>query len=477
MPLFGPPNIPQLEAKRDIKGLISALSYKETSIRIAAAEALAPLKEPLAVEPLIAGLKDENPGVRRACIHALEARGGVHVVEPLAACLDDRDPDVRSAAARAVYRRMMTDADQDARRATATALGRIRPADAVEPLVKGIMDSDEGVRVASIKALQAIGDTQAIVPLIIVLAHEQVRQKATGRSSVAVERAATQALDALCDAKAIEPLQGALEHDDLDVREIAVRRLARIGSPLVAGSLLTALDDRDPVIRRAAARGLQEVGWQPPAGEIGARYWIALREWRRAAEAGGEESTPLLLDALTQVDVLERAELIDALASLKWEPTELTTSAAHFWAAQGRWDKCVEIGEPAIEALDQALKSSPKWRVRVGAAAALSELGQSRPAPFKRLDLVLKGLAIIDGEGSEADKRTAMETMLADEHEYDPPGGERVEYCRCGFPAMRVRKDGLREPMTDLLGFEQSAGNAITLFCPSCDTRRGTVAG
>ena len=41
MPLFGPPNIAQLEAKRDVQGLIKALTFKDAAIRIAAADALA----------------------------------------------------------------------------------------------------------------------------------------------------------------------------------------------------------------------------------------------------------------------------------------------------------------------------------------------------------------------------------------------------------------------------------------------------
>ena len=475
MPLFGPPNVSQLEAKRDVQGLIKALAYKDSGVRIAAAEALTPLKDSTAVEALVETLADDNPGVRRAVVAALEARGGVRVVEALVASLEDPDASVRAAAAHAVYRRLMTDPDQDTRKATATAIGRMRASDAVEPLVKAIMDSDEGVRVASVKALQAIGDVQAVVPLIIVLAHEQVRQKATGRSSLAVERAATQALDSLCDVKAIEPLEGALSHDDLDVREIAIRRLARIGSPMVAESLAAALDDRDPVIRRAAARGLQEIGWQPPADEMGASYWAALREWRRCAECG-PAAIPRLVAALGKVDVLERADIISALATLGWEPTEADTSAAHFWAAQGRWDKCIEIGQPAVEALEQFLRSAPKWRNRVSAAVALSELGETRPYPFQRLGLVQHALSILDGEGEEAEKRPVFDAFLADEHQFESSSGERIDYCRCGYPAMKVRKDGLREPLVELLGFEQSSPNATTYYCPNCDTRRATVA-
>jgi len=41
MPLFGPPNVAKLEAKRDVKGLIQALAYpKDSTVRVAAAEAL-----------------------------------------------------------------------------------------------------------------------------------------------------------------------------------------------------------------------------------------------------------------------------------------------------------------------------------------------------------------------------------------------------------------------------------------------------
>ena len=475
MPLFGPPDIPQMEAKRDAQGLIKALAYKDAAIRMAAAQALAPLKDPLAVEPLTGLLRDDNPGVRRAAVAALAARGGFRVVEALVSALEDRDADVRATAATAVYRRLMTDADSETRRATATALGRIRAVEAVDPLAKALMDPEETVRVASIKSLQAIGDVSAVAPLITVLAHEQLRQKSTGRSSLAVERATSQALDSLCTEAAIEPLQSALEHDDADVREIAIRRLARIPSPHVADSLVGYLQDQDPIIRRAAARGLADVGWRPPADETGARYWAALREWRHCAECGSA-AIPILVAAYDGVDDLERADIVDALGQLGWTPKEPSPIAARYWAAQGQWSKCVEIGEPAVEALDGALRRAPRWRDRVSAAAALAELDQPRTVPFARLDLVQRALALLDGEGSDDDKRGLLEALLADEKQFDP-GPESVEWCKCGYPAARVRKNGLRAPLTDLLGAELGSGNATTYYCPSCDTRRTTVAG
>jgi HEAT repeat protein len=478
MPLFGPPNVAQLEAKGDVQGLIKALLYKDAAVRLAAAEALTPLKHPIAVDPLAAALHDDNPGVRKACVGALAARGGLRVVNPLVGALHDPDANVRSAAAAAVYRRLMTDPDQDARQATVTALGKLRPADAVDPLIKAIMDADEGVRVAAIKSLQAIGDVRAIPSLVVVLAHEQVRQKATGRSSANVERAASAALDVLCGPNAIEPLTASFGHDDADVREIAVRRLAKIGSPLVADCLVVALSDEDPVIRRSAARGLQEIGWQPPANKIGANYWAALREWRRCGECGSD-AIPVLISAFHHVDALEQAEIVASLLQVGWKPDEAEVAddmAGHYWVSQRRWDKCIEIGEPATHALDMFVQSAPVWRERVAAATTLAAIGQARPYPFHRLDLIRDGLALLDSEETADEKRAALESFLAHAHMYKPAAGERIEFCRCGYPAARVRKDGLREPLTDMLGFEHTGANSTTYYCPSCDTRRISVA-
>ena len=475
MPLFGPPNIAQLEAKRDTQGLIKALGFKDAAIRMAAADALAPLKDPMAVEPLVGLLGDEHPGVRRAAGAALSARGGFRVVEPLVSALEDRDPEVRATARTAFYRRLMTDPDQDARRAATAALGRIRAGDAVETLIKATIDADEGVRVAAIKSLEAIGDVQAVVPLIIVLAHEQIRQRSTGRSSLAVERAASRALDTLCVAGAIGPLQSALGHDEADVRDIAARRLSRVGSAEVAGSLAAALHDKDPGVRRSAARGLAEIGWQPPANLTGAQYWVALREWRRCAERGSA-AIPLLLAAYDGVDAPERADIVAALVRLHWKPEAANATAAHYWAAQGHWDKCIEIGEPAVEALESILRAAPRWRDRVAAAATLATLNRPVSAPFARLDLVQRALAILDGEGTGDEKRGLLEALLTDEHQLHADANESVEWCACGYPASKVGNDELREPLADLLGFEQSSSSVTTYYCPSCDTRRETVA-
>lgn len=471
MPLFGPPNIAALEAKRDVQGLVKALANKDPSIRVAAADALGPMRDPDAVEALTNLIKDTDVDARRAAVRALSQRGGVRVVEPLIAALSDPDQGVRTAAVTAVYRRLMTDADNDARRETANSLGRMRAADAVEPLIKSIMDVDEGVRVASIKALGAIGDRAAVGPLIVVVAHEQVRARTTGRSSLTVERVAGQVLDALCDEKAIEALERAARHEDAEVREIAVRRLAHLNTPAVASSLAGSLDDPDPVIRRSAARGLSEIGWQPPSDEVGARYWAALRDWRRCAECG-PAAVPLLSTAFPKLDALEQSDIITALIGVDWEPTEPDVMAVHFWAAKGEWDKCIEVGAPAVAVLDGILHNSRAWRDKLPAAAALKTMGEERPYGFTNTDLVGRALAIFDAEGTEEERLAALKAFASKEHLVASSGKQHLEVCACGYPVKKARKDGTSEPIPDLLGFEQNGSGVPEYFCPNCGARQ-----
>jgi len=323
------------------------------------------------------------------------------------------------------------------------------------------------VRVASVKALAAIGDVAAVGPLIVMLAHEQYRAKTSGRSSLAVERAAAQALDTLCDESAVDALQTALGHDDAEVRELAIKRLARIDSPIVAEMLEAHLDDQDPIIRRSAARGLAEVGWKPPSDEIGAHYWAALREWRRCAECG-PAAIPLLVAAFPRAQSHERSDIQAALVSLNWQPSEPDAIAASYWAAQGNWDKCVEIGAPAVAVLDDIVRSAPSG----GSASrprppSRPSRGAERSVRAPRSGAARPG--VLDGEGEDDEKRATLTSFLAEEHEFEPSGDQQVDWCQCGYPSTRILKDETRELITDLLGLEQDGSNEPAYFCPSCD--------
>ena len=147
MPLFGnanPPNVDELEAKRDVPGLIKALGYeKDSGVRSAAAIALRQTGDPRVVQPLMAALKDVDEEVRLAAAQALGEIGAA-AVEPLIVALNDADEDVRKIAA--------------------TALCKIGDTRAVDPLISALKDVSEGVRMIAVEALGQIGGAAAIEP-------------------------------------------------------------------------------------------------------------------------------------------------------------------------------------------------------------------------------------------------------------------------------------------------------------------------
>ncbi|MHB8958934.1 MAG: HEAT repeat domain-containing protein [Candidatus Limnocylindrales bacterium] len=250
MPLFGPPNVARLEAKKDVSGLIGALGYqRDAAVRKAAAEAFCRLRDPRAVRALVVALGD-GP-VRPTAVEALIATGSV-AGEPLVAALGNWDPKVREAAA--------------------MALGRIGDARAVEALIGALGDQAGEVRWAAVESLGEIGDHRATEPLIAMLKD--------GR----MHAAAVAALGAIGDARAVEPLIADLDYvfqgwsaasaleaigepsvipliavlgsRSTSVRQEASVTLGRIGDPRAFEPLLDALDDDDWDVRRNAATAL-----------------------------------------------------------------------------------------------------------------------------------------------------------------------------------------------------------------------------
>jgi len=128
------PDVRELEAKEDTKGLIKALEDERKKVREAAARALGRIVDKRAVEPLMQILEDESEKVREAAVRALGKIGDASAVEPLTQALKDRDEGVR--------------------RDAAEALGKIGDASAVKPLIQTLKDKSSMVRKAAVRALK-----------------------------------------------------------------------------------------------------------------------------------------------------------------------------------------------------------------------------------------------------------------------------------------------------------------------------------
>ena len=98
MGIFDEPNIEELKASKNVKGLIEALNDKYGDFRLEAARVLVKIEGSRAVEPLINALKDEySYYIRRGTVEAL-VKIGEPAVDLLVKALKDEDFNVQRGA-------------------------------------------------------------------------------------------------------------------------------------------------------------------------------------------------------------------------------------------------------------------------------------------------------------------------------------------------------------------------------------------
>lgn len=310
--MFGPPNVKELKAKGDIKGLIKALRYKKNYlIRAEAADSLGETGDERAVHPLIDALKDENKHVRKVAAEALGKIGDKQAVEPLIAALKDKEGHVRETATsalgkigdlRAVEPLIVALKDIYARGNAAEALGNIGDARAVEPLIDELKnrfiigDSEDRVKIA--EALAKIGDVRAVVPLVEVLEHMD-------KFFIKTEESCEKIAEALIriGAPAVEPLIAALESSNsLSKSNPAVASaLRKLGDPRAK----KVLDRHQEIVAEEKFRELmtrivlKKRKTEPKSWESGARaryenYDDAIYAIRELGDLGDTRAVPEL---------------------------------------------------------------------------------------------------------------------------------------------------------------------------------------
>jgi len=300
------------------------------------------------VEGLIKALSDylTNDRVRQAAADALGQIGDARAVAPLIAALGDRSGDVRATAA--------------------GALAKIGTP-AVPPLI-ALLGGRGGLGYIAADALAKIG-TPAVEPLIAALKHSE-------HGEYDVRKDLAWALGKIGDARAVAPLIAALKDRYDSVRDAALAALVQIGTSSVQ-PLTAALRDTDRSVRERAARALATIGWQPGQNETGAIFWVLRERWDKCVEIGTVAVAPLLSAVKTgDRDVPEKAA--EALDKIGWRPGRDERGAA-YWLDRGRWDKCIEIGAPAVGPLIAALDVSRNVSCkRQEAASALGQIGDAR---------------------------------------------------------------------------------------------------
>ncbi|MBM4430978.1 MAG: hypothetical protein FJ026_11630, partial [Chloroflexi bacterium] len=250
--------------------LLQALGHERAEVREGAKSALKGIGEP-AVERLVSAFATVNSDGLPAIVDVLAEIGGLRALRPLIIALPKArgetrqvliknlvhlgepavnelseallDNDLRETALEAlaacgdVATARLSIALRDERwkmrwRAT-QALGELRRAEALEPLIARLGDSRREVKRAAVEALRQIADQRAVEPLLTVLADEDD----------AVRWEAAKALGELRDGRAIRPLLAALTDKAESVRQNAASSLVEIG-PTVVQPLIATLYER-----------------------------------------------------------------------------------------------------------------------------------------------------------------------------------------------------------------------------------------
>ena len=261
MPLFKP-NIANLKSKRDVNGLVQALTIRDPEIRHDAAQALGELNATHAIPAIVKMLlaDDSARGERIAAANALckigdEANIGSLVQAndasrrrehaTIDAALVSPDPRYRAN----LYINRIAAEEYEVRAALAHAVGQIGGASAIQALSEMLI-TENGAMESSVKNEIRAGIAAAAQKPGALAALCQMIKHASSE----VRYWAAHCLGDLNDAASVDALLRAAydENESFDVRQIALMGLGKIGDERVMPYLEDLMHDPNPGVARSA---------------------------------------------------------------------------------------------------------------------------------------------------------------------------------------------------------------------------------
>lgn len=337
------------------KQLIEALDKRTWSV---IGCVLVRLQDQQAVKPLHELMKhrDNWPRILRdKCLGveewaAMKKLMGPAVIGPVIGALQKRD------------RRLRLFGDQylvrEVRRAV-KVLERLKPPEAVTPLIRALKDPDPQIRGGASLALIQIGDPRAFTPLWTSLndkgrstdefsAFARLISLALSDNKAEVRTAAAEVLGRPKDARAAaEVLVGALESGKVEVRKLAIRAMWHLRAPGTAKALIAALKDSRDGLQVQAVKALGQIA-AASAPNMATRPTITPR------------IVKALVTALEDKDLRVRVQAAEALGQIAAAPA----------LKKSKWHR---KHPGVVKALVAALKAKD-LRVRVQAARALGQI-------------------------------------------------------------------------------------------------------
>jgi HEAT repeat protein len=410
----------KIGSKKAFEVLISALGAKDDFVRFGAIGALGRANPQKAAGLLIKTFQDDNKLVRLGAAEALGQMGSERAVEPFLAALQDEDEFVRWMATKALgkiksdetlerFTDVLGDKSHYVRREAAKALGMVNSEKTLDLLVSALSDEDEFVRKAAIEALgerryeTAVSETaaEALVNMLNDESHfvRLEAAKALGmvrfREAVSpllfvlgdenrfVRKEAANALGQLESEKVLELLIQALDSENQFVRQGAVRALGQITSggdqnqkDRVFDSLDSAFGDKDKLVRREAARSLENISKNMPER--------AFQSLMNALDDEDEEVRRLLVGVLKRLE--SRKSVSQLVRALKSGDPIVRRFAAEALGQTG--------SEKALVPLIDTMLFDPAGFVQGEAALSLGKIGSQ-----KAVEPLIDALLDEDSEG------------------------------------------------------------------------------
>jgi HEAT repeat protein len=396
---FGPPNIEKLVAKRDVRGLIKASTDQDAEVRRQAALALGALGDPAAFAPLLhltgrlstRELRDTNrkgplpeepdPRVHAAAIEALGVLVGAVGLEEFAAfnaIIDDAGGGAKAAAYDFGQRwnddLLCDKAVSEAARKALVGLSDRYPVAVGRGLILRFYEYGSG---RTNLTMWQRGDL--IDDLITSLGEVGARVLFAAGGTWEAHCSSIVSHIMLLGDRALAPAVQALRSREPQARELAAIVLGKLGDRQAAAPLVEALEGTDAIVRREAARALNNLGWEPTSDVEKAHYLIAeitnvLRQ--KELQRMGAPAVEPLIDCLRYTRLKPPRDDEDAGERLRYERR---ANAGMAWKV--RPSAAETLGKMAdkraVDALIEALRERDS-RLQRSAAEALGKLGDPR---------------------------------------------------------------------------------------------------
>jgi HEAT repeat protein len=169
--------IAYMKKNEDVEGLIQLLNTKKSAYRLSVIEVMGDMQDVRLMEALMDTLReDPDEAIRSACAKALGNMKAARCITPLILSLRDKSGVVRSRSAEALGRlkdtkgikalsTAMTDDNVGVRKLAAISLGLIKDPKAFDILLKALDDPEKVVRAAAAGAIGRLGMQDGVIPL------------------------------------------------------------------------------------------------------------------------------------------------------------------------------------------------------------------------------------------------------------------------------------------------------------------------